>query len=259
MPRDPFDESTGKKSDRVHESAEFAPRQGAKLTADSRAICLVERRRLVGECIARCISAELGYRVKLFADIEALRQELKHEGAGLGVALTIVSSAGRADDAAEAVTLEQLDHASMGAPVIILSDSADLDDFCRSLACGARGHVPTNLPLDVCIKALRLVLAGGVFVPADPFMTGSTTAISDWPNMENVFTRREGDVVDALRRGKPTKEIAYDLNMSESTVKVHIHNIMKKLGAKNRTEAAIKIGEFGARIRAMLGRRDKTQ
>ena len=53
-----------------------------------------------------------------------------------------------------------------------------------------------------------------------------------------MFTRRQVAVIDALRKGKANKIIAYELNMCESTVKVHVRNIMKKLNAKNRTEVA---------------------
>nr|WP_246482341.1 LuxR C-terminal-related transcriptional regulator [Methylopila capsulata] len=56
--------------------------------------------------------------------------------------------------------------------------------------------------------------------------------------MAGRFTARQAAVVDALRQGKANKIIAYELNMRESTVKVHVRNIMRKLKAKNRTEVA---------------------
>ncbi len=56
-----------------------------------------------------------------------------------------------------------------------------------------------------------------------------------------MFTARQAAVIEALRRGKANKIIAYELSMCESTVKVHIRNIMKKLNATNRTEVAYKM------------------
>jgi DNA-binding NarL/FixJ family response regulator len=53
-----------------------------------------------------------------------------------------------------------------------------------------------------------------------------------------LFTTRQAAVIEALRRGKPNKIIAYELKMRESTVKVHVRNIMKKLKATNRTQVA---------------------
>ena len=56
--------------------------------------------------------------------------------------------------------------------------------------------------------------------------------------MLDIFTTRQAAVVEAVRQGKANKIIAYELNMRESTVKVHVRNIMKKLKAGNRTEVA---------------------
>ena len=58
---------------------------------------------------------------------------------------------------------------------------------------------------------------------------------------EEELTSRQAAVAERLRRGKPNKIVAYELNMCESTVKVHIRNIMKKLQATNRTEAGFKL------------------
>jgi DNA-binding NarL/FixJ family response regulator len=61
---------------------------------------------------------------------------------------------------------------------------------------------------------------------------------------EHRVTVRERKVIQAIRQGKPNKVIAYELNMCESTVKVHVRNIMKKLNARNRTDIAIKGGDL---------------
>jgi DNA-binding NarL/FixJ family response regulator len=58
-----------------------------------------------------------------------------------------------------------------------------------------------------------------------------------------VLTQREVEVAEAIRKGKPNKIIAYELNLCESTIKVHIRNIMKKLNATNRTQVAFKLSE----------------
>ena len=65
--------------------------------------------------------------------------------------------------------------------------------------------------------------------------------------MPSIFTARQNDVAEALRHGKANKVIAYELNMCESTVKVHIRNIMRKLNATNRTEAVYKMDTLFAR------------
>jgi DNA-binding NarL/FixJ family response regulator len=67
---------------------------------------------------------------------------------------------------------------------------------------------------------------------------------TDNRSFTGMFTLRQAEVVKALRRGKANKIIAYELNLRESTVKVHIRNIMKKLKATNRTEVAYKINDL---------------
>ena len=60
-----------------------------------------------------------------------------------------------------------------------------------------------------------------------------------------LFTNRQSAVFEALKRGKANKTIAYELNMRESTVKVHVRHVMRKLKATNRTEAVYKLNELG--------------
>ena len=231
--------STGSDPEEAVEHLDELPK-----SSNSSTIFLIDQRRLLGECLGRCISAELGYRVKLFRDIETL-QNTEPE---LDAALIIISTRHGADLPGDYDGINRLAAAAPGARMILLSDSAEVSDFCQSLSRGARGHLPTNVGLDVGMEAVRLVLAGGIYVPADSFVNGPSPtagAVNDG-GKEKSLTSRQTAVVDALRKGKPNKQIAYELNMSESTVKVHIHNIMKKLGAKNRTEVAFKVGDFSA-------------
>ena len=121
---------------------------------------------------------------------------------------------------------------------------------------------------EIVVQVIRFVLAGGIYVPPDILLEGSSGAMSsrgsqaapDQPTtcvstvtassagaalakgfpLSSAMTRRELAVIQAIQQGKSNKLIAYQLNMCESTVKVHVRNIMRKLAAKNRTEVAIK-------------------
>ena len=71
--------------------------------------------------------------------------------------------------------------------------------------------------------------------------------------LKEMFTIRQAQVVEALRRGKANKIIAYELKMQESTVKVHIRSIMKKVKATNRTEVVYKVNDMFSRELPLQG------
>ena len=109
-----------------------------------------------------------------------------------------------------------------------------------------------NLP--VMIAALRLIAVGGVYVaPVSTDGPGRVARDDVQPSPTHSpnsracggLTHREEEVLALLRQGKPNKLIAYELRMSENTVKVHVRRIIKKLHVMNRTEAAYASDERG--------------
>jgi DNA-binding NarL/FixJ family response regulator len=133
-------------------------------------------------------------------------------------------------------------------PVLVLAESEELVHVVKALECGAKGYIPESTRISVCAEAINLAIAGGVYVPATSLLS-MRKAITHGSEaepapMSGMFTQRQQEVIMALRRGKANKIIAYELNLRESTVKVHIRNIMKKLKATNRTEVAYKLSEL---------------
>jgi DNA-binding NarL/FixJ family response regulator len=131
------------------------------------------------------------------------------------------------------------------ASTVVLADRNDVAEVNRALAHGVRGYIPTSVEWEVAVAALRLISAGGIFVPADAFRS-TAAKLDDQPEGQRQrrsdgrdLTPRELSVIDLLREGKPNKVIAARLDMQENTVKVHVRNILKKLNAANRTHAAI--------------------
>jgi DNA-binding NarL/FixJ family response regulator len=130
------------------------------------------------------------------------------------------------------------------ASTVVLADRNDVAEVNRALAHGVRGYIPTSVEWEVAVAALRLISAGGTFVPADA-LRSTAAKPDDQPEGEGKgrsgeldLTPRELSVIDLLREGKPNKVIAARLDMQENTVKVHVRNILKKLNAANRTHAA---------------------
>src|SRR4029077_8592377 len=106
-------------------------------------------------------------------------------------------------------------------------------------------YIPTSVEWEVAVAALRLISAGGTFVPAGALRSTAAKLYDQRPEGERQrrsdgldLTPRELSVIDLLREGKPNKLIAARLDMQESTVKVHVRSILKKLNAANRTHAA---------------------
>jgi DNA-binding NarL/FixJ family response regulator len=127
------------------------------------------------------------------------------------------------------------------APLIILSAADNAESLIEAFESGARGYIPTlSTPAELVVEIIRLVKAGGTFVPPSGLrlqrMTRKGLPTSTARGQQ--FTARQIAVLNLLTHGKTNKIIAYELAISESTVKVHVRNIMKKMNASNRTEAA---------------------
>jgi DNA-binding NarL/FixJ family response regulator len=124
-------------------------------------------------------------------------------------------------------------------PLIILSAVDGPNLVVKAFKGGARGFIPTTgTTIEMVIEIIRLVKAGGTFVPASSLRLGSMNGASASPTEMPVqqFTPRELAVLEKLRHGTPNKIIAHDLKLSQSTVKIHIRSIMEKMKVKNRTE-----------------------
>jgi DNA-binding NarL/FixJ family response regulator len=124
-----------------------------------------------------------------------------------------------------------------GVPLAVLSDHEDAESVREAFSLGVQGYIPTSLASRVAIGAVHLVCVGGTFAPAATLLSESERRPAGEPLIEG-FTQRQSQILGCLRRGMANKLIAYELGMCESTVKVHIRNIMKKLKATNRTQVA---------------------
>lgn len=151
-------------------------------------------------------------------------------------------------------------------PIVAITDVGEADaGETFAAALNLRGHISTSSTIDVAAAALRLVVAGGTYLPHQPKMQIEQRAaqtpleqILEEKSVEllRTLTPRERGVLELLERGMANKTIAYRLNMSSSTVKVHVHNIMLKLNAHNRTEAAVAAARF-VRMAAATNREAK--
>ncbi len=118
------------------------------------------------------------------------------------------------------------------AKILILAEHAGDSEISQSLKKGVAGYVCKDVSADELVKAIRVVGAGGKYVPA-----AIAEILSENFGREEL-TKTEGKVLQALVAGKSNKEIAFGLDVSENTVKTHVKNIFEKLGVSDRTSAA---------------------
>jgi two-component system, NarL family, nitrate/nitrite response regulator NarL len=121
-----------------------------------------------------------------------------------------------------------------GRPVALISGTTARELAEAALRAGAAGFVPKTLGSGAIAAAIRHMAGGEVFAPIG-LLTDGGDAIADL----SALTRRELDVLRGLCQGRSNKEIARDLDLQEVTVKLHVKTLSRKLGARNRTHAAM--------------------
>ncbi len=162
----------------------------------------------------------------------------------MGARLIVIMGMNWLEDPAERDQLLEYFRLSPQTAIAVIEDDLRLPQIVKGLECGVKGFIPTKISADLAREAIKLIMTGGQYIPASCLLGAGVLNVENPIKLEEKprsFTPREHAIVEALRQGKSNKRIAHELSLSESTVKVHIHNVMRKLNAKNRTEAAIKI------------------
>jgi DNA-binding NarL/FixJ family response regulator len=217
-----------------------APDYGARNGASEmgQTVIYLDPRAFTRDCIGGWLQSSLGgFDVRVLADPD----QIKTTPLGNGRVRALIISVGpeRMSSVIVASLLSRVRVLLPDTPVAVLSDYEDPASIREAFNHGVRGYIPTSLASRVAVEAVRLVCAGGRFAPAATLLgEGDSPQRSMSEPLIEGFTQRQSQILDCLRRGMANKLIAYELNMCESTVKVHIRNIMKKLNATNRTQVA---------------------
>jgi len=126
-------------------------------------------------------------------------------------------------------------------PVVIISANEDPAVIRRAIGHGAAGFVPKSSTVDEMVEALQAVLEGDAWVPAslDVEPAGLDAPEADIAVRLASLTPQQFRVLTMLSSGLLNKQIAYELGVSEATIKAHMTAIMQKLGATNRTQAVV--------------------
>jgi two-component system nitrate/nitrite response regulator NarL len=146
-------------------------------------------------------------------------------------------------------TIPLLQDEAPDAQIVMLTVSEDAEDLLEALRIGARGYLLKNIDTDFLRQSIRRAAAGESVM--SPHMAGKLADAMRAPVKgvaapENVkLSPREKEIIVKLARGDSNKEIARELNLSESTVKIHVQGILRKLNLASRVQAAVYAVEHG--------------
>lgn len=132
-------------------------------------------------------------------------------------------------------------------PVVIVSASDDVGTIRRSLDFGASGFIPKRFGVDTLRDAIVKIMEGDVWVPPDVDL--SSAADPDMTRLRDrlvTLTPQQVRVLMMLSEGLLNKQIAYELGVSEATIKAHVSAILQKLGVESRTQAVIAAAKISA-------------
>ncbi|TDH38210.1 response regulator transcription factor [Pseudohoeflea suaedae] len=136
-------------------------------------------------------------------------------------------------------------------PVVVVSATDDSATIRRALELGASGFISKSASIEEIRTGVRAVMDGDVYTPYgidlgaehDPEITALI-------NRLNTLTPQQGRVLNMLAEGLLNKQIAYELSVSEATIKAHVSAVLQKLGVDSRTQAVIQLQKIGAEVLA---------
>ena len=142
-------------------------------------------------------------------------------------------------------------------PIIILSAVFDREIVQKTIDIGAAGYIPKTSSNAVILSAVNLVLSGGVYIPVellkdtaeDEFdMLKQVEKVSENQDIKDkvkVLSQRQVEVLKLIAKGQSNKQIAYELGLTEGTIKLHVTAILKLLNVYNRTGAVVAATHLG--------------
>ena len=183
---------------------------------------------------------------------EAIQVARQHDDFGLALVDLVMPGMKPGTDRFEGLRTLHAELADV--PIVVISASDDREHVLKAVECGAVGYIPKTLDSKVVLGAIRLVFAGGMYLPPtvlDQHHEETIRTLTDADGQTDPessrlrLTPRQMDVLLALVKGKSNKEIARELNLAEPTIKLHMTALLKGLQVSNRTQAAVKAARLG--------------
>ncbi len=142
-------------------------------------------------------------------------------------------------------------------PVVIVSAEEDKQIVLQAITCGAVGFITKSSPRAQMTEAIEQILNGNVYLPSDIIRSSKPAPRRHHeepgipPELLQALTRKQLLVLERMTKGESNKQIAYNLDIAETTVKAHVSAILRKLGVHNRVQAILSAGDidFSAYLR----------
>jgi DNA-binding NarL/FixJ family response regulator len=192
-------------------------------------ILIADDHDLLRDALRSYLEAENDFEVETVADLPAALDRIA-AGERFDLVLLDFSMPGMDGFAG----LEAAVKAAGDCPVALMSGLAPGGVSERVMACGAAGYLPKTLPARSVVNAIRFMAAGETYMPMDILRPAPSAR-----DTQGALSTREREVLDGLCKGLSNKEIARALDLREPTIKLHVKALCRKLGARNRTHAAM--------------------
>ncbi len=136
--------------------------------------------------------------------------------------------------------INKIKNDSPNTKIIAISINEDIPNIKKILSNGVKGYIPKKSDSNILSGALKLILDGGIYIPIALLENNIIV-----PPLKKNLTNRQAQVLNLIAQGKSNKQIAYDMGVSEATVKLHINALLRSLKVNNRTQAVITAQKMG--------------
>lgn len=140
--------------------------------------------------------------------------------------------------------LFQIKAQSNEAKIIVITASEEVQSIKKAVAIGILGYIPKSMPPKVMLGAIKIVIEGGSYLPITAINHQKKDSLNEEQKgnksgSKSKLTMRQLEVLRLIAQGKSNKQIAYEMQVSEATVKLHINALLKNLQVHNRTQAVV--------------------
>lgn len=214
---------------------------------DIRSVLIVDDHPLYGDALASTMQSI--FRTKRIRTADTLASAMRHLKSRYTPDLVLLDL--NLPDVAGLSGFLKIKKKAPEVPVIVISAISDDSVIDQVMAAGAAGFIPKEAGRETFREAMKAVCDGRTFVP--PGYGGGTRSPKADTGAEDIARRiaelshQQTRILSLICEGKPNKVIAYEMDLAEATVKAHITALLRRLGARNRTQAAMMVREVSIR------------